>query len=204
MSGVYLILAILVLIFKESCPFIYTYDGDSFHFAGEIFSGAIQPGLERHDYLRLPEIKPADGKYLLKVTNEVKEIQHINFMELLAVDHPENVEVLADKNGSLHTISQPVRPLSAVSCTGEDLLPLLVAKDDMNYHFNQAALTDNTVDEVVLKFDKPKNANHGKLIVRAKNSIWVEHVFSEFHDKFGRMYNAFDRKEEKKTEFRTS
>lgn len=197
-SGVYLILAILVLIFKQSCPFIYTYDGDNFHFAGEIFSGAIQPGLERHDYLRLPEIKPADGKYIFKVTNEVKEIQHINLMELLAVDHPANVEVLADKNGSLHTISQPVRPLSAVSCTGEDLLPLLVAKDNMTYHFNQAATTDNTVDGVILKFDKPENANHGKLIVRAKNSLWVEHVFSEFHEKFGRMYNAFDRKEEKK------
>jgi hypothetical protein len=53
-----LILAILALIFKESCPFIYTHNGENYQFAGEIFSGAIQPGLERHDYLVLPELKP--------------------------------------------------------------------------------------------------------------------------------------------------
>jgi hypothetical protein len=197
-AGVYLILAILVLIFKESCPFIYTYDGDNFHFAGEIFSGAIQPGLERHDYLRLPAIKPADGKYKLKVTNEVKEIQHINLMELLAVDHPANVSVLMDKYGQLQTVAEPVQPTFAKTITGQDIIPMIGNQDDLAYHFNAAATTDATTDGIVLTFDKPEGADVGKLIIRAKNSLWIEHVFSSFHDKFGRMYNAFDRKEEKK------
>lgn len=197
-AGVYLIMAILVLIFKQSCPFIYTFDGDNFHFAGEIFSGAIQPGLERHDYLRLPAIKPADGKYKLKVTNEVKEIQHINLMELLAVDHPANVSVLMDKYGQLQTVSEPVLPTVAKTITGQDIIPMIGNQDDLAYHFNAAATTDATTDEIVLTFDKPESADVGKLIIRAKNSLWIEHVFSSFHDKFGRMYNAFDRKEEKK------
>lgn len=197
-AGVYLILAILVLIFKQSCPFIYTFDGESYQFAGEIFSGAIQPGLERHDYLRLPVLKPQDGKYNIKVTNEVKEIQHVNLMELVAIDHPAHIDVLMDKYGRIQTIAEPVKPLSAQTNTGNDVLPFISEKDALAYHFNDAATAGGTIDGLVLKFNIPESARDGKLIIKAKNSLWVEHVFSNFHEKFGRMYNAFDRKEEKK------
>ena len=96
-AGIYLLMTIIVLIFKESCPLIYMYHEESYRFAGEIFSGAIQPGLERFDYLRLNGFKPVGDQYILKVTNEIKEIQHINLAQLKAVEHPEGTEVLMDK-----------------------------------------------------------------------------------------------------------
>ena len=197
-AGVYLILAILVLIFKQSCPFIYIHDGNDYRFAGEIFSGAIQPGLERNDYLRLTGIKPTEGHYHLKVTNEVKEIQHINLMQLMVIDHPENTEVLNDKYGTTHTIALANEPLEAVTLTGENVLPLVSGKDDRMYLFNGAATTGHNSDALFLTFDKPEPARKGKLLIRAKNSLWVENVFSGFHDKFGRIYKAFDRREEKR------
>jgi hypothetical protein len=195
----YVILAILVLIFKESCPFIYTYDGDSYHFAGEIFSGAIQPGLERHDYLLLHDMKPTEGQYLMKVTNEVKEIQHINLLELAVIDHPENVNVLMDKYGQVQTFSEPVFPVKAEAYDGQDVLSLISEKDESAYIFNDISVSDDHFAGVVLTFVKPKEAAYGKLEIRAKNSVWVEHVFSRFHDMFGGRYYKFDRKQEKKT-----
>lgn len=197
-AGVYLILAILILIFKESCPFIYTHNGENYQFAGEIFSGAIQPGLERHDYLVLPELKPHNGEYLLKVTNEVKEIQHINLMEIEVIDHAEEVNVLMDKYGRIQTFLEPVLPASAETHNGQDILSLVNQKDTYYYNFNESAGSDDPFDEVILTFNKPLNAQTGKLLIRAKNSLWLEHVFSRFHDMFGRMYNTFDKKEAKK------
>jgi hypothetical protein len=197
-ASVYLILAIIVLIFKESCPFIYTHDGENFSFAGEIFSGAIQPGLERHDYLLLPELKPKNEEYLLKVTNEVKEIQHINLMELKVFDHAEGVNILMDKYGQVQTWLDPVLPIKAETQNSQDVLSLVNKKDSYAYHFNDLSDFEFAFSEVVLTFNKPENAQTGKLLVRAKNSLWIEHVFSSFHDLFGGMYYAFDKREAKK------
>jgi hypothetical protein len=198
-AGAFLIFAVIVIIFKQSCPFIYTHNGNDYQFAGEIFSGAIQPGLERHDYMVLPELKPHNGEYLLKVTNEVKEIQHINLMEIDVIDHAEEVNVLMDKYGQVQTFEEPVFPIKAETHNGLDILNLLNRKDTYYYNFNESAGADVIYDEVILTFDKPSNAQNGKLLIRAKNSLWLEHVFSSFHDMFGRMYNAFDKKEAKKS-----
>jgi len=197
-ASVILILAILVAIFKESCPFIYTHDGEKFNFAGEIFSGAIQPGLERHDYLLLPELKPKQEEYLVKVTNEVKEIQHINLMELKVIDHAVDVNILIDKYGQVQTYREPVLPNTAQTYNGQDILSLINKKDTYAYIFNDLADSEYAFSEVVLTFNKPENAQSGKLMVRAKNSLWIEHVFSSFHDMFGGMYHAFDKREAKK------
>jgi hypothetical protein len=196
--GVFVILLILVAIFKESCPFIYTFDGEKYTFNGEIFSGAIQPGLERHDYLRLRELKPVDGFYQVKVTNEIREIQHINLMELQVIDHPADVGVLSDKYGNVYTLSKPLPPVAAETYTGKEALTLVGMPDSVTYQFNDVSNTGSDYDGLVLTFTKPAGISHAKLLIKAKNSIWVEHVFSSFHNMFGSMYNAFDRKEAKR------
>ena len=197
-AAVYLIMAILVLIFKESCPFIYSFDGESYHFEGEIFSGAIQPGLERFDYMRLKNLQPADELYSLKITNEIKEIQNINLAQLKVVDHPEEVEVLMDKYGTIHTIADPVPASEAQTLTGEHVVEMISRADGVAYPFNGVATTEATFDGVILQFPLPDNPSEGKLIIRAKNSLWLEHVFSEFHMLFGGMYNTFSRREAKR------
>jgi len=193
--GVLVVLEIIIALLKSSCPFIYTYDGNHFVFTGEIFSGAIQPGLERKDFLSLPGIQPKDGEYLIKVANEIKEIQHINQLEMLVIDHPANSEVLVDKFGQPQSITEARAPVVAETFWGTDVLPLVESKDDYAYYFDNAATTDSSLDGLTLTFDKPEDATEAKLIVRARNSFWLEKVFDEFHGLFGRRYNAFDKRE---------
>ena len=194
-AGIYLAMAIIVLIFKESCPFIYMYDGESYRFAGEIFSGAIQPGLERFDYLRLNGFKPVGDNYILKVTNEIKEIQHINLAQLKVVEHPEGTEVLMDKYGKIHTITDPVPASGIQTLAGTDVSEMVNKADDIAYPFNATAGTTHTMDGVILQFDKPADCNRGKLIIRAKNSLWLEHVTAEFHSIFGGKYEKFSKRQ---------
>ncbi|HRY83580.1 MAG TPA: hypothetical protein P5533_02990, partial [Candidatus Cloacimonadota bacterium] len=91
LSGIALL---LVAIFKESCPFVYVWNGHEFEFRGEIYSGAIFPSLERHDYMALPGLHASENEYRIKLTNQVQEIQYTNLAELCVVDHPRNTEVL--------------------------------------------------------------------------------------------------------------
>ena len=84
-----------------SCPFVYTYDGENYHLAGEIYGGATYASLERHDYMLLPNFKSRDGVYQLKIANELKEIQYTNFSELLMVRHADNTKVSIDKYGKI-------------------------------------------------------------------------------------------------------
>lgn len=198
LASIYLIMAIIVLIFKESCPFIYSFDGESYQFEGEIFSGAIQPGLERYDYLRLRHLKPAGDKYSLKITNEIKEIQHINLAQLKVVDHPSDTEVLLDKYGKLHSLKNPVPAITATTLTGIPVDGLTGIQDGNAYPFNGVATTDANLDGIVLQFPLPENPSEGKLVIRAKNSLWLEHVVAEFHAMFGGMYNSFSRREAKR------
>ncbi len=187
--------AFLIYVLAHSCPFIYTYDGERFAFAGEVFSGAKQPGLERHDYLRLPALQPADDEYLVMVSNELREIQHINLMQLKVIDHPEGVDVLADKQGQFFSISEPLPPLVAKTLQGTDITELISEKDAQKYHFNDAARTDASTDGIILSFPKPPDADEAKLIISAKNSMWLDYVLNSFHEMFGRKYKAFDRKQ---------
>lgn len=196
--GAFVVIMIIFLLTKSSCPFIYTFNGEHFVFTGEIFSGAIQPGLERNDYLRLPDIQPKDGEYLIKVANEIREIQHINLMELKVIDHPADTEVLFDKYGQVQTIAEAQPPITAETFSGVNITSLVSAKDSYSYYFDDAAQTDSSLDGIILTFEKPAEATEAKLIVRAKNSFWLENVINNFHEMFGRRYDAFSKKEEKK------
>jgi hypothetical protein len=191
------ILLLIVALTKTSCPFIYTFDGEGYIFSGEIFSGATQPGLERHDYLLLPELKPFDGQYILKVSNEVKEVQHINLIELKVIDHSANIEVLIDKYGQIQTILNPRPPIIAETSAGNNILPSICMKDSLAYYFDDPTIDHTSSEAMILTFDKPGDASEAKLLIRAKNSFWLEHVFTSFHEMFGRRYETFSRRLEK-------
>ena len=183
--------AIILLATKQSCPFIYAYDGSAFDFAGEIYSGAIYPNLERHDYLPLYSIKPVDGKYSLQITNEVKEIQHTNVMELCIVDHPADTRVLFDRNGTLVTLGTLQQAISCIAPNHKDVTDLTNAVDSLTYTTNETR-PDQVMDSLVFTFNRAPAAHTAKLLVRAKNLFWLDYVYGRFLDLFGDKIKAWN------------
>lgn len=194
LAGAYVVTGIIVAL--TSCPFVYVFDGADYVFTGEMFSGAIQPGLERDDYLPLPGISPADGTYRMKVTNELKERQYVNMAELMLVDHGKDVLVLTDKNGSPFTVLSPQAPVSAVTGKNTDVLQLVSERDTRTYTGIEGIADEKSINNIVLKFVKPAEASAGRLLIRAKNTMWMEAVSSGIHELFGERYNAFSAKRE--------
>lgn len=180
---------LLLIIFKESCPFIYVFDGEEYAFIGEIYSGAVQPQLERHDFLPLPLLDKQSDIFQLKILNEIREIQHTNLLELWVYDHPESVEILTDKYGFHQTFSSLTPPLSAVNLTGNDVLHLLEQKDGLAYAGEDPLEQKTITDGIVLEFEKPDVADNAKLVIREKNSLLLDYNLNRFHQLFGNAYH---------------
>lgn len=179
---------------KSSCPLVYIKRDSSFTFSGEIFGGAIYSSLERHDYLSLPGFEPSKNRYELKITNGLPEIQYINLSELWIVSHPENVQVLSDRVGVIHTIINPELPEKALSSAKVNILPLISMKDRSCFQFDEEpSLTGDTCafNTAFLTFPVPENADVGKLVIKAGNSMWGDYAFGELTKLFGNRYEEF-------------
>lgn len=193
----YAALLLIALIFKESCPFIYVYDGESYAFAGEIFSGAVQPQLERHDFLPLPLFQGQGNPFQLKISNEIREIQHTNLLELWVFDHPEAVDVLTDKYGKYHTLSSLQAPLNAVNFSGKDVLDQVKNQDTLVYIGEDPLKPLDITDGIIFEFDKPAGAENGKLVINARNTFLLDYNLNRFHSLFGDAYQGWQATQQK-------
>jgi hypothetical protein len=179
-----------------SCPFINVYDGTNYAFTGEIFSGAIRCGLERDDYLALPALAGCEGKYMLKMSNEAHEVQYNNFAELIVADHPDNLSILVDKYGIVRSFRKPMTSVEAKNCNGRDILSLIRMKDTLSYAFDEKVKVNKASEGIVLKFLKPYNTDSAKLVIRAKNTLWLDLLFAKYFSMFGEKYDDFNKRQE--------
>ncbi len=188
---VVLALALLIEALSSSCPFVYAFDGEGYTLEGEIYAGAVFPSLEREDWLALPSLREQNGEYLLKLATEVREIEYTNLAELQVVDHPLGTELVADSEGNFHTIGQTAPPLTAVSLAGNDVLAMMKGRDDARWLGESLFSEDLNVDSVVLSFANESHASSAKLLLRAKNSLWLDNVLVEGMDLFGASYDSW-------------
>ncbi len=195
-SAIFGTLLIIAILTKSSCPFIYVNDGEKYVFQGEIFSGSIYPQLERNDYMKLPVFNKDNKQYTLKISNEVKEIQHTNLCELQVFDHPEGMEVLIDKYGTCHSVSQAISPKNVSDLQGNDLTELVKAKDTLSY-IGQKLPKGAIKDAIVIEFPKPADADLAKIVIRAKNTFVLDYMMGKFHDLFGDKYKKWQKKQKK-------
>jgi hypothetical protein len=177
---------------KESCPFVYSWDGTRYVFDAEPYGGAISRGLERNDYARLENLKPEGGLYKLLITNEVNETQLTNMMELWVVDHAPGGRVMPDLRGGLHVVGRPIPPASAVDQQGRDLRLWLETTDRTIWESIAAADADGAMrDEIVLTFPRPREMKSARLITNVATGIWGSHMIRAMLELRGREVGAW-------------
>ncbi len=192
--GTLAVVAAVVAATKQSCPFVYSWDGTKYVFDAEPYGGAISRGLEKDDYSQLDRLREQDGLYRLKLTNEVDETQLTNLMELWVVDHPVRTRVAADVRGNLHTLAEPHSPLSARDRAGNDLLPWLRVTDRLIWE--PATIPDakgNLQDEILMNFPKPEGATQVKLVANAATGLWGSYMIKKMVELRGRDVGAWYR-----------
>lgn len=185
----------LVIVALTSCPFVSPYDGEEFSLQGEIYGGAVYPQLARHDYIKLKMAPTPEYNLQLKISNELKEIQHTDLAELITVTHSKDVEIMSDQEGNLYSIKESRQPLSAYTKNYVDVSPLLAAKDGRIMEMNDSA-SENAVN---LRFTKPSQANNAKLVLSVKNTFWLDRLYGKMLEGFGSYYNTFAANQKNKT-----
>ncbi len=172
---------------KQSCPFVYSWDGTKYVFDAEPYGGAITRGLERDDYSELEHLREQNGQYRLLLTNEVDETQFTNLMELWVVDHAPGVRVVSDERGSLHGLTG-IQTLTAASDRhGNDLLPWLRSTDRKIWEPDAIPEPDgNLRQEVILTFPKPVGATQANFIANAATGLWGSYMIKRMVELRGR------------------
>lgn len=195
--GVLLIFGIALLL-KESCPFVYSFDGEKYIFDAEPLGGAIAKGLQKTDYSRLEYLKAVDGKYHLKFKNEVEETQYLDEVKLLVVDHDPGTEVTPDLSGVMHVVQKPIPPISALDENGMDLTNFIEKQDGVAWqtHFptDDSYKGKDLRHHLTFEFPKPINVKSAKLLVNAGTGLWGSNMIREMlqlrGDKVDNWYKA--------------
>lgn len=103
---------------KGSCPYLYAWDGEGFAFVTDCLWAAplglqVAHGVVAKDrpweYLKLDgrNIRPKDGKYELRITEELWEVAYFDEVQLSAVDHPTDVDVWTNEKVGPGNIATP-------------------------------------------------------------------------------------------------
>ena len=92
------------------------------------------------DYIKIPGelLKPQNHTYNIQVTDELWEAIYFDQVQLIAVDHPDSVDVYVDERFmpspvpgyKLYQAGRKHLPVAATDKAGDNLLPLILKKDD--------------------------------------------------------------------------
>jgi hypothetical protein len=118
----------------SSCPYLYTWNGERFEFITDFLGGGemgswVSPGVrtmpDTDEYVRIDgsRLRPRNGRYEIRVTNELEEALFVDRLQLIAVAHPSDVAVYP--NEGLRGTPEPFM-LSAL----RDLAPPATATDE--------------------------------------------------------------------------
>lgn len=181
--GAALLVVIIIAATKESCPFVYSFDGNKYVFDAEPLGGATTKGLVRQEYSRLEHLKETDGKYKLRVTNEVNETQFVNGISLYVVDHPQNTEAVVNNDGKVYITRNVQNVLSATDENNKDITKFLVNEDNivwqtkMPVHYNN--LRGKTRNHLTFAFKRPSDVDSINLIINAGTTLWGSNMIRE-------------------------
>lgn len=138
---------------KGSCPFLFTWNGKEYEFIKDMmWRSALGMPLAvkgkdtvyafsdaSKEYLLIPgdKLKPLNDKYSIKITEELWETVYFDKAALIAVDHPEDIDVFVDEKfvlppfpgRELYHVKNKHLPLTARDEKGNDLLSKITEYD---------------------------------------------------------------------------
>ena len=173
-----------------SCPMIFTWDGSEVRFITDVLGvaplgassadGQYFP-VDHDEYVAIAgdELRPRNGAYEVRITEELREVTYLDQVRLLAVDHPAHIDILSNEKFKsppfpefrLFGVDRPIHPLRARDQNGADVLAKLLHHDGTypdSFHRDQTAVAEmHTLD---LDFGRAARSNQAVLILDG----WVD------------------------------
>ncbi|WP_205855245.1 CRTAC1 family protein [Pirellula sp. SH-Sr6A] len=131
-----------------SCPYLYTWNGERFEFCtdclwaapiGLQFAQGVAAPTRDWEYLKIDGslLKPKDGEYILQLTEELWEAAYFDSVQLMAIDHPADVEIYTNEKVGpaelaefkIHAVRERRVPRTVVDQQGRDWKPTIQKRD---------------------------------------------------------------------------
>ena len=155
-----------------SCPFLYAWNGERFEFCtdclwaapiGLQFAQGVSAPSREWEYLKVDgdHVKPRDGRYVLQITEELWEAAYFDSVQLLAVDHPAEIEIFTNEKVGppdlarfrVHTVRNRLQPRSVIDQRGNDLSELVSKRDQRFTRCWKEGFNQGLVEEHWLEID---------------------------------------------------
>jgi tetratricopeptide (TPR) repeat protein len=153
-----------------SCPYLYAWNGERFEFCtdclwaapiGLQFAQGVSAPTREWEYLKIDGqlIRPRNGRYVLQATEELWEAAYFDSVQLMAVDHPKEIEVFTNEKVGppdlaafrVHTVENR-RAAKSVTDHRGNVVTELVSKRDQRFTkswsegFNQGLVEDHWLE----------------------------------------------------------
>lgn len=133
----------------SSCPLLFSWNGHTFQFISDMLGAGIlghwlAPGERNisnpHEYLKVPSsaVQARNGLLSFRLLEPMEELDYLNKVRLLAVDHPADVDVYPSGHFAMYPPFPSFQviaargahpPLGARDSHGNNVLPLLLKAD---------------------------------------------------------------------------
>ena len=167
-----------------SCPMIFTWDGAGFRFFTDVLGvaplgatsgdGEFFP-TDHQEYVSIPDeaLKPKDGAYEVRVTEELREVSFLDKIQLQAVDHPADVDIISNEKFKsppypdfrLFGATRRLYPTAAHDQTGADVLAKVLKRDFDYPDFKRTSTAVAELHSIDLDFGKVAASNRAVLIL---------------------------------------
>ena len=169
-----------------SCPFVYTYDGETYHFEHEAIPFTVNKALESTSYAPLHRLVDVNGKYHLKIAETLEDKSFVRGFNLMAVDYlsDSGIEgICPDIFGNIHTIKQRIAPTAFVDSSGRSLLEKVTIKGEIFGSDSSMLGQGEYVQSYRATFDRPENAiEKGKLMISLQSTEFARSCWHWFLD----------------------
>jgi len=180
----------------SSCPYLYTWNGERFEFITDFLGGGEMgnwkeagayhyPDSDEFVRITSDQLKPKNGKYEIRVTNELEEVLFLDHLKLVAVEHDADSEVYPNEGLAiptagkriLYTTNKARAPISAVNTNGKNVLPNIENFDRKFYDsFKSLNIRGYAAPHnLTLNLDDKKNYKGRTLLLLTG---WTDYAFS--------------------------
>lgn len=131
-----------------SCPMIWVWNGSGFEFVTDVLGVAPLGAMsgdgqyfptDHKEYIQIPAgaLKAVDGRYEVRISEELSEVSYLDQVQLMAVDHPAGMEIYTNEKWKsppfpefrLYGVTRRVNPVSAREDDGRDVTAEVLKRD---------------------------------------------------------------------------
>lgn len=179
-----------------SCPYLYTWDGEQFSFYTDLlwaapiglqFGKGIVAPCRDWEFLKIEgdRLKEKDGFYELRVTEELWEAGYFDTIQLLAIDHPADVEIFSNEKVGppdlaafkIHTVKNSQLPVAAINQRGRDVLAEIKHADDVysktfDHKYRQGLTEDHILELDLGNLERLKSDSNTQITLFLKGWLY--------------------------------